>query len=76
MRRLEAWSHIVNRQVETSTGLTRDEGMRLARTFARVEDGAAVVVEGEDGWLRIRDWPEVPATEPPPWEPPTEELPL
>jgi crotonobetainyl-CoA:carnitine CoA-transferase CaiB-like acyl-CoA transferase len=73
MRRLEAWSDIVGRPVETSTDLTRDEGWRIAQAINRVEDGDAVVVEQADGWLRVRDWPDVAPTEPPDDDP---ELPL
>jgi hypothetical protein len=73
MRRLEAWSDIVGREVTTSTDLTRDEGWRIAQAINRVEDGDAVVVEQADGWLRVRDWPAVAPTEPPDDDP---ELPL
>jgi hypothetical protein len=66
MRRLECWSNIVGAEVESSKTLTRAQGWTLAQSLGRIEDGDAVVVETEDGWLRVRDWPETqPTTQPP-----------
>lgn len=66
MRRLELFSHLVGRDIESSTALTKHEGWQIAQQLGRVEDGHAVILEGADGWLRIRDYPPVDPTAQPP----------
>lgn len=67
--RLELFSHLVGHDVESSKALTKPEGWAIARQLGRVEEGEAVIIEGEDGWLRIRDWPPLEPSEQPPDDP-------
>jgi hypothetical protein len=65
MRRLEWFSHVTGRLVESSTELLRHEGLKLVAELAKVENGAAVMVDNAEGWLRIEPWPEVEPTQQP-----------
>lgn len=67
MRRLEWFSHVTGRLVESSKDLTRAEGLKLAGELGKVEAGDAVLRENAEGWLRVADWPEpAPTQQPPP----------
>jgi len=64
MRRLEWFSHVLGREVDSSKHLTRAEGIKLATELGKVDSGDAVMRENAEGWLRVTDWPEVPPTSP------------
>jgi hypothetical protein len=65
MRRLEWFSYVLGRQVDSSKSLTRPEGLKLAGELGKVEAGDAVMRENAEGWLRVAQFPEHPPTAPP-----------